>query len=214
MYVSVQYYFTDVACNHDRRGKTLHPDLGNDSRSLSVQVENGTFVFPARAKVPDARMQTWRNKMRKLVSTLAGSAVLALGLALGGAGSASAAMIVPEAAAAAVTPATQMVEKVEHRRWHRGERRWDRNNRRWDRRERRWDRRHHRRDRYGRTGIYLHFGIPGPRVYEPRPRRHYRAGLSRAHIRWCENRFQSYRVWDNTYQPFHGPRKQCWSPYS
>ena len=118
IYVYLQYYFTDAACDYAGSDKIPHPDLGNDSRSLSVQVENGTFVFPARAKVPDARMQTWRNKMRKLVSTLAGSAVLALGLALA-APAAPAAMIVP-AAAAAVTPATQMVEKVEHRRWHRG----------------------------------------------------------------------------------------------
>lgn len=35
-----------------------------------------------------------------------------------------------------------------------------------------------------------------------------------AHVRWCYNRYRSYRAWDNTFQPYHGPRQQCWSPYS
>jgi hypothetical protein len=49
----------------------------------------------------------------------------------------------------------------------------------------------------------------------PRPRRYYRAGrLSSAHVRWCYNRYRSYRAWDNTFQPYNGPRQQCWSPYS
>jgi hypothetical protein len=34
-----------------------------------------------------------------------------------------------------------------------------------------------------------------------------------AHIRWCYNRYRSYRASDNTYQPYHGPRRQCVSPY-
>ncbi|CAH2403274.1 BA14K family protein [Mesorhizobium ventifaucium] len=46
------------------------------------------------------------------------------------------------------------------------------------------------------------------------PRRYYRAGrLSSAHVRWCYNRYRSYRTWDNTFQPYNGPRQQCWSPY-
>ena len=56
----------------------------------------------------------------------------------------------------------------------------------------------------------------GPRYYEPRyyDRRVYRAPQGSAHVRWCYNRYRSYRVWDNTFQPYHGPRRQCWSPYS
>ncbi|MCS0501347.1 BA14K family protein [Ancylobacter mangrovi] len=34
-----------------------------------------------------------------------------------------------------------------------------------------------------------------------------------AHIAWCENRYRSYRVSDNTFQPYNGPRQQCVSPY-
>lgn len=51
-----------------------------------------------------------------------------------------------------------------------------------------------------------------PRYYrDDRPR--YRSSGS-AHVRWCYNRYRSYRDWDNTFQPYHGPRQQCYSPYS
>ncbi|AWC23403.1 Lectin-like protein BA14k precursor [Aminobacter sp. MSH1] len=86
----------------------------------------------------------------------------------------------------------------------------------------RWRNRPHRRHWRGGTGIYLNFGIPAYRYYEPRyyqpryvqPRRVYRGGLSSVHVRWCYDRYRSYRAWDNTFQPYNGPREQCWSPYS
>ena len=34
------------------------------------------------------------------------------------------------------------------------------------------------------------------------------------HVSWCANRYRSYRAYDNTYQPYDGPRRQCYSPYS
>lgn len=34
-----------------------------------------------------------------------------------------------------------------------------------------------------------------------------------AHVQWCYNRYRSYRVYDNTFQPYNGPRRQCYSPY-
>jgi BA14K-like protein len=37
--------------------------------------------------------------------------------------------------------------------------------------------------------------------------------LTERHFRWCERRYRSYRRWDNTFQPYHGPRRQCGSPY-
>lgn len=37
--------------------------------------------------------------------------------------------------------------------------------------------------------------------------------IPHAHIDWCSSRYASYRLWDNTYQPYHGPRRQCRSPY-
>lgn len=35
-----------------------------------------------------------------------------------------------------------------------------------------------------------------------------------SHVNWCANRYRSYRAYDNTYQPYGGPRRQCISPYS
>ncbi|MCW0000439.1 BA14K family protein [Pararhizobium sp. YC-54] len=34
-----------------------------------------------------------------------------------------------------------------------------------------------------------------------------------SHAEWCYNRYRSYRAYDNTYQPYGGPRRQCISPY-
>ena len=34
-----------------------------------------------------------------------------------------------------------------------------------------------------------------------------------SHTRWCANRYRSYRAYDNSYQPYNGPRRQCVSPY-
>ncbi len=35
-----------------------------------------------------------------------------------------------------------------------------------------------------------------------------------SHVEWCQNRWRSYRAYDNTYQPNSGPRRICVSPYS
>jgi hypothetical protein len=34
-----------------------------------------------------------------------------------------------------------------------------------------------------------------------------------AHEQWCYDRYRSYREWDNTWQPYNGPRRECISPY-
>lgn len=71
-------------------------------------------------------------------------------------------------------------------------------------------RRHHRRHLYVQPRLYL--GLPAYRYVAPR--RYYGRGLSSAHVAWCYDRYISYRAWDNTFQPYHGPRRQCWSPFS
>jgi hypothetical protein len=79
----------------------------------------------------------------------------------------------------------------------------------------RW-RRHYR----SSPDVYIDLSVPSYRYVERRyvepryyvPRRAIR--LSRAHVEWCYDRWRSYRDWDNTYQPYYGPRKQCFSPYS
>jgi hypothetical protein len=107
--------------------------------------------------------------------------------------------------------------------WRRGNSHWD--GRRYWNHHRHWNHYRHWRDdswryrRYyrGGSGFYLGLGVvPSYDYYDvPRyvvPRRHYRS-LSSAHIRWCYSRYRSYRAWDNSWQPYHGPRRQCRSPY-
>ena len=48
--------------------------------------------------------------------------------------------------------------------------------------------------------------------YAPYRPRVYRGGGS-AHVEWCYARYRSYREYDNTFQPYHAPRRQCISPY-
>lgn len=48
--------------------------------------------------------------------------------------------------------------------------------------------------------------VTAPPVYAP-------VRLSAAHVNWCTSRWKSYRVSDNSYQPYDGPRQACVSPY-
>jgi hypothetical protein len=86
--------------------------------------------------------------------------------------------------------------------------------------------RHHHRDyhHYRGNDLLLPFAlgaiaggvIAGPTYVSPYYERRVVPGYSggSAHVRWCYNRYRSYRASDNTFQPYHGPRQQCWSPYS
>jgi hypothetical protein len=77
----------------------------------------------------------------------------------------------------------------------------------------RGDRRYWRYDRPRYRPYYRHdrrYWGPGP-VYRHRPAPVYRGG--NPHVRWCYNRYRSYRAYDNTFQPNYGPRRQCYSPY-
>lgn len=126
------------------------------------------------------------------------------------------------------------------RNWNGGGGRHWRGGRNWDRGYRHggYDRGHYGRGHYNHhngydgynSGLYLGLGllpsyndydpyynnsyynepIYRPRVYRQRVYRH--AGSS--HVEWCYNRYRSYRERDNTFQPYHGPRQQCYSPYS
>lgn len=91
-----------------------------------------------------------------------------------------------------------------HRFWRNHDRRW---NRKW-RNDRRW---HRNRRSHADFGIYLDLS---PRPYYVKPAPVYRYRLNDAHVAWCYDRWRSYRAWDNSYQPEHGRRRQCWSPYS
>ena len=130
-------------------------------------------------------------------------------------------------------------DRRDFRRAERNLRRDFRQERRADRREFRRDRRDARRGFYrdGRYGYYN--GHRGYRSYRPGYRRYndfwfpagafitgaiiggalssppptYRSNYGSAHVEWCYNRYRSYRASDNTFQPYHGPRQQCYSPY-
>lgn len=51
---------------------------------------------------------------------------------------------------------------------------------------------------------------------DQRQDRRYDRGDSRQwarHVEYCYDRYRSYRESDNTFQPYHGPRQECRSPY-
>jgi hypothetical protein len=89
----------------------------------------------------------------------------------------------------------------------------------------------HKGDRDRRDGPYYR-GYRGSRHHHPGYRRHndfwfplaafglgaivggaVSGGGGNAHVQWCYDRYRSYRAFDNTYQPYNGPRRPCFSPY-
>lgn len=77
---------------------------------------------------------------------------------------------------------------------------------------------------YGGVGPYWGPGltvvVPSAPVYRPYRRIYpttrpvYRSvEVAPAHVRWCSTRYRSYRAWDDTFQPYNGPRRYCLSPY-
>ena len=49
-----------------------------------------------------------------------------------------------------------------------------------------------------------HRPIPAVRAYRVRPA---------SHVDWCAARYRSYDIRSDTYQPYHGPRRYCRSPF-
>jgi Ni/Co efflux regulator RcnB len=127
-------------------------------------------------------------------------------------------------------------ERRFNREWRRGGRDWRRGDwRRSDWRRGDWRRsdfrrgeyrhwRGHRGYRHWRRGYREHDGwwfplaaftagaVIGNVISEPRVI--YRDSGGGGHTQWCYNRYRSYRAYDNTFQPYNGPRQQCYSPYS
>ncbi len=58
----------------------------------------------------------------------------------------------------------------------------------------------------------LSHAYPVPVFYGPRPLPIISYGVS-SHEAWCQARYRSYRAYDNTFQPYHGQRRECRSPY-
>jgi hypothetical protein len=114
--------------------------------------------------------------------------------------------------------AEDWIWRRKHGNWPNGYDKWDgRPHWNTDNRHRRNDSWRYRQHYRGGSGFYFGLGVVpsynyyvAPRYIAPRPS--YRSASS-AHVRWCYDRYRSYRAWDNTFQPYHGPRRQCRSPY-
>lgn len=64
------------------------------------------------------------------------------------------------------------------------------------------------------TGAIIGGMLAQPRYYYDQPSyygqpRYY----GNSHADWCYSRYRSYRAYDNTFQPYYGPRRQCIGPY-
>lgn len=55
--------------------------------------------------------------------------------------------------------------------------------------------------------------IGGTMNQQPGYRSQHGYALSAEHVGWCQNRWRSYRISDNSYQPYNGPRRICTSPF-
>lgn len=67
----------------------------------------------------------------------------------------------------------------------------------------------------GGYGYGSRSGWNGYQAHAPKPQ-HVRSQVyagSNRHLAWCYNRYRSYRLMDNSFQPYHGPRQECLSPY-
>lgn len=147
--------------------------------------------------------------MRKIVATLCAAAM--------------AAPLAAVAAAPALAQDASFTFSVRDR-----DRDWRDRDRDW--RDRRSDRgwyNGHRGYRERRAGYRYHDGwwfppaafalgaiVGGAIANEPATRYRPRGSMSARHVDWCYDRYRSYRSSDNTFQPYNGPRQQCYSPYS
>jgi hypothetical protein len=180
--------------------------------------------------------------MRKLLSGFCATAMAATFAISSIAPVAAAPVFIPKAVEAS-TDIQLANHTPEHRRWLRMQRRQDRREFRQElRQDRREFRREARQDRreFRREGNYAWYGQHrGYRYYRPGYREYngywfpaaaFLAGAlitgaivnnnnnynygGNSHVSWCYDRYRSYRASDNTFQPYNGPRQQCYSPYS
>lgn len=104
------------------------------------------------------------------------------------------------------------VEKTHGRKWRR-DGNWGQHRYYSHRRHRHHGHRHHYR---GYGGADIAAGIAGVIIGSAianANRPVYRGG-GNAHVNWCYNHYKSYRAYDDTFQPYSGPRKRCDSPYN
>jgi hypothetical protein len=180
--------------------------------------------------------------MRKFLSAMCASALTAAVAVTGVMPASAAPMYMPTAPQTQSAQPSDVIQVDSHRKWRKnnmrrggnwdgprrhGQRRWRDNDRRhgWNN-----DRRHgwhngYRGYRYKRPGYRYYDGlwfpggafvagaIIGGAIANSNNYPRYSGGGS-SHVQWCYDRYRSYRASDNTFQPYNGGRRQCYSPYS
>jgi hypothetical protein len=63
------------------------------------------------------------------------------------------------------------------------------------------------------TAIAVGAIVLGTMLYNQSQKQNQQRHYANSHVDWCYNRYRSYRAYDNTFQPYNGPRRQCISPY-
>ena len=133
--------------------------------------------------------------------------LISLATAIGGVAPAQAFPSIP----APKIDTSNVVEQVDHRRGHR----WHRQRHyghRHDRHRRHYSHRRHRNNNAGAIIGGLAAGaIIGGAIASSRQPSYSRGGND--HVNWCYSQYRSYRAYDNTFQPYNGPRRQCRSPF-
>lgn len=173
--------------------------------------------------------------MRKFLSAICASGLTAA-VAITAVMPASAAPMYMPAAPQTQNAQPSDVIQVDNHKWRKNKNmrrgsNWDGHRRHSDRRWRNDDRRHgwyngHRGYRYKRHGYRYYDGwwypagafvagaIIGGAIANGNNNYPRYSGGGSAHVQWCYDRYRSYRASDNTYQPYNGGRRQCYSPYS
>lgn len=156
--------------------------------------------------------------MRKILSALCATALAASFAVVGALPAASAPIYVPQTQP---LQASDVVAVDFHRRIRRGDRRhsgfYKHNNHGYYNGHRGYRYKRHRDDYYRNGwwfpgGAFVAGAIIGGAIANSN-NTYYRGG-GNAHVQWCYDRYRSYRASDNTFQPYNGPRRQCYSPYS
>ncbi|WP_274424401.1 BA14K family protein [Chelativorans sp. YIM 93263] len=106
---------------------------------------------------------------------------------------------------------SNLVEEVNHRSRHRGHNHRGSRHRGYRHRGHR-----HRRSRRDNTGALLGGLAAGAilgGLLSNQPSRAAPVYRSDPHVQWCMQRYRSYDVRTDTFQPYNGPRRYCNSPY-
>lgn len=166
--------------------------------------------------------------MKKFVSTLCAAVLALTPMTATTAQAGPAGFSLHQGAASPLAVGENLVQVRSGNRHYQNRRGFDRRN--FDRRGHnrgRFDNRHrraqpHRPSRQQSRGPDLGSAVVGAIVgglivhqfqQQPQPRAQAGSFLSQNHIAWCQNRWRSYRITDNSYQPYNGPRRVCVSPY-